>query len=254
MSHDSPFSFHCMICFEEFDTENRYPVVLPCGHTYVCKDCSERIDKCMECRTPVYMTMPQQQQTPIVSPTATLTRSSWANNRREATNGTQPPKPVKKRLPLPKNVVLLSLIEATALASEKVQPRPPAEEPLQAIRTMGSMMDQTDEDEDEDEAEKIKIGTSLAVGKAGTYAVAAREGLEIFANLPHLQKRDEEDVDNLMRNLEIKNSVDSREQVSPLKLSHGDRVQIVSLEEGWAKLARGYGYVRAEGHHLVKGM
>jgi hypothetical protein len=35
----SPFSFHCIICIEEFDQRDRYPVVLPCGHTYVCNQC-----------------------------------------------------------------------------------------------------------------------------------------------------------------------------------------------------------------------
>lgn len=51
----SAFSFHCMICFEEFDPVTNYPVVLPCGHTYVCIECANRLDKCMECRTPLTM-------------------------------------------------------------------------------------------------------------------------------------------------------------------------------------------------------
>mmetsp|Transcript_26453 Transcript_26453/g.56836 ORF Transcript_26453/g.56836 Transcript_26453/m.56836 type:complete len:120 (+) Transcript_26453:218-577(+) len=51
----SAFSFHCMICFEEFDPQTNYPVVLPCGHTYVCIACANRLDKCMECRTPLTM-------------------------------------------------------------------------------------------------------------------------------------------------------------------------------------------------------
>ena len=40
----------------------------------------------------------------------------------------------------------------------------------------------------------------------------------------------------------------------PVRLACGDRVQIVSTEAGWAKLARGYGFVRADGNQLVKGM
>jgi hypothetical protein len=36
----SPFSFHCIICIEEFEPKDRYPVVLPCGHTYVCNHCT----------------------------------------------------------------------------------------------------------------------------------------------------------------------------------------------------------------------
>ena len=38
-----------------------------------------------------------------------------------------------------------------------------------------------------------------------------------------------------------------------LSLSYGDRVQVVALEGGWAKLARGYGYVRVDKNQLVKG-
>jgi hypothetical protein len=34
-NESTPFSFHCMICFEEFHPDDRYPVVLPCGPTYV---------------------------------------------------------------------------------------------------------------------------------------------------------------------------------------------------------------------------
>ena len=49
----STFSFHCIICFDPFEPETNYPVVLPCGHTYVCVVCANRLDKCMECRTPL---------------------------------------------------------------------------------------------------------------------------------------------------------------------------------------------------------
>ncbi|KAL7549427.1 hypothetical protein ACHAWF_012691 [Thalassiosira exigua] len=51
----SAFSFHCMICFEEFDPVTNYPVVLPCGHTYVCIECANRLDKCTECRAPLFV-------------------------------------------------------------------------------------------------------------------------------------------------------------------------------------------------------
>mmetsp|Transcript_5704 Transcript_5704/g.14245 ORF Transcript_5704/g.14245 Transcript_5704/m.14245 type:complete len:136 (+) Transcript_5704:311-718(+) len=63
----SPFSFHCMICFEEFDNETRFPVVLPCGHTYVCNVCAQRLDKCMECRTPLIEIIPQSNECTVAS-------------------------------------------------------------------------------------------------------------------------------------------------------------------------------------------
>jgi hypothetical protein len=175
--------------------------------------------------------------------------------------------PIKKRLPLPKNVVLLSLIEATELASQNVRNKNSPRGELRTtwdkgcsdgdgdefivnnIRSMGSMIDVDDEEE------KIKMGTSLAVGVDGTYAVAAREGLEIYANRPDAMDKSaatlaDEDVENLVRFFHDDKKPD-RDPTA--RLSYGDRVQIVSLDEGWAKLARGYGYISAERQHLVKG-
>jgi Zinc finger, C3HC4 type (RING finger) len=51
--------FHCIICFEEFKLHERLPVVLPCGHTFVCGPCSQRLTRCMECREPLYYTVPK---------------------------------------------------------------------------------------------------------------------------------------------------------------------------------------------------
>ena len=39
----------------------------------------------------------------------------------------------------------------------------------------------------------------------------------------------------------------------PEVLKHSDRVQIVSIEDGWAKLARGYGFVKVDASRIVKG-
>mmetsp|Transcript_5704 Transcript_5704/g.14243 ORF Transcript_5704/g.14243 Transcript_5704/m.14243 type:complete len:452 (+) Transcript_5704:741-2096(+) len=114
-----------------------------------------------------------------------------------------------------------------------------------------------------DEEEKIKTGTSLAISDCGTYAVSAKDGLEIFPNRPEsLAQYSEEDVDTLVRfyNRDNSSSDDKRanevdvprKESFPGRLSWGDRVQIVSTQNGWAKLARGYGYVRAGTHRLVK--
>jgi hypothetical protein len=42
-------------------------------------------------------------------------------------------------------------------------------------------------------------------------------------------------------------------EAPPGRLSLGDHVQIVSIDGGWAKLLRGYGFVRADGQKLVEG-
>jgi len=141
----SAFSFHCMICFEEFDPENNYPVVLPCGHTYVCINCANRLDKCMECRTPLTIKTeippppPAGQTTPEIhhkenhpqhvrmSPALQrrqqLVQNRYGRHPIPAHGDITPPKPtaqvVTQRLPLPKNAVLLSLIQASEPARRR---------------------------------------------------------------------------------------------------------------------------------------
>jgi Zinc finger, C3HC4 type (RING finger) len=267
----SPFSFHCMICFEEFDVENRHPVVLPCGHTYVCNQCADRLDKCMECRTSLVQVIPRGPGGDIVN----MGRGGgrWSSRSAGAAPPGGPPQPpIKKRLPLPKNVVLMSLIEATELAAESVrsqEQRPSLDEsPHLTIPT--AIFDLDDEEE-----QKIRTGTSLAISECGTYAVAAKEGLEIYPSRPlsdmpegNEQGAEDEEVDTLVRFFHLEHQHDIGEsqthdddlrtelqykETDPARLRWGDRVQIVSTEAGWAKLARGYGYVRADKNRLVKG-
>mmetsp|Transcript_59565 Transcript_59565/g.66648 ORF Transcript_59565/g.66648 Transcript_59565/m.66648 type:complete len:596 (-) Transcript_59565:1263-3050(-) len=280
----SPFSFHCMICFEEFQGETRFPVVLPCGHTYICNECAGRLDKCMECRTPLIEFVPSDkaghnQCVPTGTSNSGVpgwsTRSLGSNNARGVGNrgsvgnrgnvGTknkpaQPP--IKRRLPLPKNVVLMSLIEATELATENVQ----GQEHKLSLHD-SPMVNPSVLDMDEDEEEKIRTGTSLAISDCGTYAVAAKDGLEILLNRPEsLLQHSEEDVDTLVRFYNKDSTIgvqidgddkktvgeEPRKESSPGRLSWGDRVQIVSTQNGWAKMARGYGYIRAGAQQLVK--
>ena len=260
---ETPFSFHCRCCIEWFH-EKRYPVVLPCGHTYVCNECADRLDKCMECREPLYETT-----VPSKGPDNSQCshRSLTAAGRRfpSPQTPTKPQPAIKKRKPLPKNLVLISLIEATELAAKNVsdhQKQEPsiADSPVPDLRSNDSMVD------DEVEEERIKYGTSLAISDCGTYAVAAKDGLEIFPSHPVsalLKEEDtEEDVDNMVRFFHLEHTADAEDGGSsqdehqlapPARLSLGDRVQIVSLDSGWAKLSRGYGYVRADGLKLVKG-
>ena len=278
----SPFSFHCMICFEEFNIETRFPVVLPCGHTYICNECAQRLDKCMECRTPLIEFVPNtkgdQNQTVTSggSSSETLgwsTRNLGPNNTRNRNSRNRgivgslnkaAPTLTKRRLQLPKNVVLLSLIEATELATESVQ----GQEHEPSLND-SPMINPSVLDLEVDEEEKIRTGTSLAISDCGTYAVSAKDGLEIFPNRPEsFLHHSEEDVDTLVRFYnkdnalgvqadgdDKKSSEDNpqKESSSPGRLSWGDRIQIVSMQNGWAKMARGYGYVRAGTQQLVKG-
>jgi hypothetical protein len=204
-------------------------------------------------------------------------RPTWSSRGARANDAVQerPSPPVKTRLPLPKNVVLLSLIEATELASDHVErhnttsPRGSQDDDGKVsspkirpppVHAMNSMVDAENEEE-----ERIKESTSLAVGAAGTYAVAHKEGMEIFSSRPSSPSRaqmdtsistgnNDEDVDTLVQAMDqrapTKNSAGPKLQA---RLSYGDRVQVVSIDCGWAKLARGYGYVQADKNQLVKG-
>ena len=308
----------------------------------------------MECRTPLSLTVSN-------NPQAQQQQQLGVARYQNRTPQPKPPPPVKRRLPLPKNVVLLSLIEATELAAEDVRRNEqqqhqvtqtptksinPDDEndvtktPDTTIHRTTSLLDRDDYDEDDeaamddDEQEfyKIQQGTSLAISECGTYAVACREGLEIYPSRPqNSQSRahaeSQEDVENLVRffhqshdssakgsggeAIEVlgldysKSSEESTASVAdknindgdakmppspsgaeaqdsdlakeaktddpaaaaavsnitntptkstpPIRLHMGDRVQIVSIEKGWAKLSRGYGFVRAEQNQLVKG-
>jgi hypothetical protein len=210
----SAFSFHCMICFEEFDPLTNYPVVLPCGHTYVCIECANRIDKCMECREPLIakIEIPREMSRGKNGPTKNH---------------------VTQRLPLPKNAVLLSLIQASEPArrrhaeeiptslSEDPSPSPSKEgvkyskpSPLfvdnhaasspVSVRfedPMYSMLDHHDQER------KIRVGAYLEGGPCGTYAVAAKTGLLVYPTLfEHSLQNDQED--GVSRDVEtmVKNS------------------------------------------------
>lgn len=143
----------------------------------------------------------------------------------------------------------MSLIEATELATQNVQGRD-HEPSLQD----SPMVNPSVLDIEEDEEDRIRTGTSLAISDCGTYAVSAKDGLEIFPNKPEsLVQQSEEDVDTLVRFHHEGGEDVQRKEAPPGRLSWGDRIQIVSIQNGWAKMARGYGYVRAGGHRLVKG-
>jgi len=128
MSGRVPFSFHCIICFEAFDHDERPPVILPCGHTYVCAACSKRLDKCMECREPLFLkpgdlrgggTGAGAGQSTALEPVGdNEPMPSWYrpppgrhHDRHHHQKKPPPSKPVE-RIPLPRNLVMMSLMEA----------------------------------------------------------------------------------------------------------------------------------------------
>jgi hypothetical protein len=196
---------------------------------------------------------------------------------------------------------LLSLIEATELATEDVsgssKPDSPRMFGMPTTSSSAAAAAATTGDEggdgaadsnsdsgsvsavvnaDDLEEERIKLGTSMAVSVAGTYAVTAPAGLQIFSKKPSSiplseasfrregAQASDEDVDALVRYFHQDQKTEGEatedelkenraKEQPPAQLSCGDRVQVVAIEDEWAKLARGYGFVHAGDNKLVKG-
>lgn len=277
---EAAFQFHCMICYEEFDNSAlRHPVVLPCGHTYVCKSCGDRLDKCMECREPLFIKVAPTADgphtpLPALASTASRTTASWSSSRRAPAASNQhvspkkvtPPTTIKKRLPLPKNAVLLSLIEATRMISADTQIHAEGEATHDIAIGASTSRDSSLMDEyHEEDPIHVELAAKVSAGTAGTYAVSAREGLKIFPNRPGSSgvalsrsriSFTDEDVSSLV-DFFHEQKMDSHQGDDKAKealatLAYGDRIQVVSIDDGWAKLARGYGYVHASSSAIVK--
>jgi hypothetical protein len=229
MSHSrAPFSFHCTICFESLNLSDRSPVVLPCGHTYICELCAKRLDKCMECRAPLKNTsVPQQKQKQPPGSPGSPTRhfpstpprnGSMANRssfsyshggRRRPEDGplgTQSP-PRRPQtgtvsLPMPRNHVLMCLIEAV----------------------QDGTSDKKDGYESGDDDELVLRGIQVMGSSSGTYVVKETAGLKVYpTNAPiYPNQQDEENV---------------------MTLQYGQTVQIFLFENRIATVARGGGYI-----------
>lgn len=129
-----PFSFtlHCVICFDPFDEGQHAPVILPCGHTFVCNECAQRLDNCHECRQSLFAKAPKTTVTAAAArglqtslsdetdampswyrplPPKPSPGSRYAQSlRRKPVKSVEVSEPI--RLPLPKNLVLLEMVSA----------------------------------------------------------------------------------------------------------------------------------------------
>jgi len=266
------FSFHCCICFEPFDAEVNYPVVLPCGHTYLCVNCSKRLDRCMVCR-----------------------KSLLDINSISA--GPSSPNSPPIHVSHPKNLVLLSLIESTArnlcnkhrnnagttihedhvhIENGDIETSFSQDIELE-FRADSSNNDGLAGDNDNDDENDINSALSLVGGDStcGTYVVLDNAGLPVLKNKP---EDDEMEEDFFIDSSECSSECEKKEKISGKKrffslkkhnkqksknevveddgpeiLRYGDRVQIVVFEKDWATLARKRGYLYApDSSQLVK--
>lgn len=249
--------FHCIICFNEFNMTTRPPVVLPCGHTYVCAPCSKRLRRCMECREPLFIAAPASKHPP------TLNTSSWdrtappmystrggryspSTQQQPVTPpqpGSAPPeRPLQIALPIPKNVVLLAMMEAAQRQEKELLL---TEESDSSSGSSGAC--QTDDEEEEYDLNRIISGMATLSGPCGTYAVRERQGLAVLSTDPRKEQRAREEEKK------TEEEKDKAQQRDPFSLEFGQTVQLVDFEDGIAKLARGRGYIVASSAQLVKG-
>ncbi|GFH52539.1 hypothetical protein CTEN210_09015 [Chaetoceros tenuissimus] len=301
-------SFHCTICYEEFNTDSVYPIVMPCGHTYVCNICASKIDKCVECRTSLLkeVTQPQEERRSVSSPRGepsygsfTAARSGRRPTGQQRNSSQQPPQQAivkRERIPLPKNVVLLSLIESSQLVENTSNNRLLSRGAARSWTRESSLDFKDNADADEIEENRIIFGADIANEACGTYAVATTKGLKIVQKRPNSRGEkkagsrfntrsvsngrsisvtrarspllDVDDGDEMMSTAAITTGSSKKKLTESwqgkideivvnnvrrktqnhvdVHLSYGDRVQIVSIVDKWAKLARGYGYVYLE--------
>jgi Zinc finger, C3HC4 type (RING finger) len=268
-----PFSLHCSICIEAFDATERPPVVLPCGHTFLCLQCSKRLKSCMECRTPLFVSrrLPQGPPATVAHRGNSYSRTAHYSGPaspplRVQGNPTRTTQEAPEALPIPKNLVLLALIEASA--------------------NLTGVTEDPDKDyESGDDNEQVLEGIDM-MATCGTFVVKAKEGLVIdpehCSDSSIFSTNDKENQEEqLMMKVEIgessKTFVDehllelsicrthSEEVEVPMffpnppasemaenRLSYGQTCQVVAFQGGTAKLARDLGYIQAKNDELVK--
>lgn len=190
----SVIPFHCIICFDEFNTTDRPPMVLPCGHTYVCLPCSKRLKRCMECRESLFLPSPETTN----HSTATVPALPINSNSRPASTSRQPQTPTitsqptaRVPLPIPKNLVLLALMEAAERTF-----RPPTSRKEDPPAAEADHPDDLKDDDDEYrlDPDRVLDSMSLWAGPSGTYVVRDIGGLVV---LPHDPRRSKShDIDN----------------------------------------------------------
>lgn len=252
--------FHCIICFDEFNLADRPPMVLPCGHTYVCLPCTKRLKRCMECREPLFVPVRnQQQQQPQQQ---VRTSSSYASRRYGVSSSSpqtpatpphasfpQSSPPAQVPLPIPKNIVLLSLMEAAQRQAQEQIKEAQKEGSIDVDSVSSSQAEDDEEEEEEDQFDLNRIITGMATlsGPCGTYAVKETSLVIVpndprTASLSDAEEKKQEPAD------------ESCIAAEPYALEQGQTVQVVEFEDGIAKLARGEGYIVANSSQLVKGM
>jgi len=197
----------------------------------------------MECRESLFWTPPPFAANGVAKPPPLMPLQSTRYRQLQTPSPSnasllpnKPPEPVA--LPIPKNLVLLTMMEA---AEQQAR--------LLDFRKDDAIVDCDDCDDDSDcgvqddvaQQQCARLGIGALSGSCGTYAVREIDGLAVLPFDPRRRG-------NLPA--EEKKSDDARE---PFTIFHGQTVQVVHFDDGVAKLAREEGFIVASEQQLVKG-
>lgn len=154
-------------------------------------------------------------------------------------------------LPIPKNVVLVAMMEAAERQAK--------------VETEMTVVKEGDDDEEEDEEfnlDRIISGMATMSGPCGTYTVVDEDGLAVVPTDPRKRRSLNVGEEKKMEFMEgeeeedhasISLSASKASAAEPFLLQKGQSVQVVDFEDGVAKLARDMGYIVATSSQLVKG-
>ena len=252
-----PFSFNCTICHESLNTTDRAPVVLPCGHTFLCEQCAKQLDKCMECRTPLSTAAPRSSQPPgpsqpslggqpldrnnVYLHRSAISHSTLRSSHSARLAGVAPwqvntpsyhlPPPVVAEateeripLPIPRNQVLMSLIKSVQESTNE---------------------NEKDGSESGDGDGLVGESSRHMRPSTGTYVVREKNGLTVYA---------QKDVNECWSCTgDFFNMVEA--PMSEVKrLVYDQKVELVSFEERVAVVGGGAGFITVDDRaQLVKG-
>jgi hypothetical protein len=153
-------------------------------------------------------------------------------------------------LPLPKNLVLVGMIEAAERQARLLEQNQTDDDSLDMSDTCNA---HDDDDEERTRLDPTLAGMSAFVGPCGTYAVRESLGLAVLPynpNKQHQSHKDEKGPDHHKSSSEEEKKAE--EPREPFTIEEGQRVQVVGVDEGVYVLARGAGYVVATVNQLVK--
>jgi len=168
-------------------------------------------------------------------------------------------------LPLPKNTVLMGMMEAAERQAKLLEEsglKNTMEEKKAddaASSSSSHVPGKVSPDASHQQTsyfDPLIAGLDVLVGSSGTYAVREPLGLAVLPFDPNKshQDDDEEEDDESDTDDSADPRISRRTSREPFTIEEGQLVQVVGVDEGVYQLARGAGYIVASVNQLVKGM